>query len=114
MSESLIFLQFWSIPTGFSREGRSWAKGNRKNTRIKKYTMGCHGNLKFMLSGHISPEKHGITLAAYFSGVYGPTTTRLSLRVEGMWAKLTEPLVSMVAMLLLCKLENALTVQVSA
>ena len=62
---------------GFSREGRSWAKGDRKNTRVRIYTRGCQGNLKNKLSGHISPGKHRITLVAFSSGVYGPKATKL-------------------------------------
>ena len=42
---------------GFSRDGRSEAKGDRKNTRVEKYTKGCHGNLKSLISSQILPEK---------------------------------------------------------
>ncbi len=67
---------------GFSREGRSRATGDRKNTGIKKHTRGCHGNLKNKLSDHISQGKHRITLAAFSSGLYGPNGTKLGGKVE--------------------------------
>ncbi len=92
---------------GFSREGRSWAKGDRKNTHVKKYQRGCHGNAKNRLSGHISPGKQGEILAAFSSGVYGPRATKLCGKVKGMWKEFNRTLVSVVTKLLLRKLKNA-------
>ena len=57
--------------------------GDRKNTPVKKHQRGYHGNLKNKLSGHISPGKHRLTLAAFSSGVYGPKGTKLGGKVEG-------------------------------
>ena len=99
MSESLTFLQFWSDFDGFSREGRSWAKGDRKNTRVEKYPRGCHGNWKNTVSGHISPGKHGEILAAFSSGVYGPMGTKLGMIVEEGCENGLRSLVSMVTKL---------------
>ncbi len=103
-----FFFNFGPILTGFSREGRSWAKGDRKNIGVKKYPRGCHGNVKNRLSGHISPGNQSDTLSAYSSGVYGPMGTKLTGKAEGMCTTLTDPLVSMATMLFLRKLENAL------
>ena len=90
-----FFLHFWSDFDEVFSGGRSWAKGNRKNTRIEKYPRGCHGNLKFMLSGHISPGKHGEIFAAFLFGVYGHTCTKLGGKVEGGWENGLIPFVSM-------------------
>ncbi len=54
------------------------------------------------------------TLTAFFSAVYGPTGTKRGRKLEGMCQKLNIPLVSMVTILLSCKLENALTAHMQA
>ena len=69
---------------------------------------------KIMLSGHISPGKHGEIFAAFFSAVYGLMGTKLGGKVEegcenGLWA-----LVSMITTLFLCKSENVLTAEILA
>ena len=65
--------------------------------------MGCHGNSKSMVSGHISPGKHKEISAGFFSAVYGPIGTKLGRKVEGGRENGLRPLVSMVTTLFLCK-----------
>ncbi len=48
-------------------------------------------------------------MTAFLSAVNGPTDLRLGRKVEVLCKKLVRPLVSMVTMLLSCKLENAVT-----
>ena len=46
-----------------------------------------------MLSGHISPGKHGEILAVFFSAVYGPMGIKLGGKVESGWENGLRPLV---------------------
>ncbi len=53
-----LYIQIFNTRLIYSREGRSWAKGDSKNIGVEKYIWGCHGNSKSKLSGLISPEKN--------------------------------------------------------
>ncbi len=75
----IFFFNFGPISTGFSPDVRSWDKGDRKNTHVRKYAGGYHGNAKNRLSHYILPGKHGTTLAAFSSRSI--TTERASKRI---------------------------------